>query len=330
MVFFSNCLKNPSDLRIFHYEWISTGYQDITYSGIETVILLNAAPGADMEVRGGDVTIANGDQTPSEDDMTDLGKTPVDKEISQSFIIHNLGEVALQLADSPPVTLIGSDDFTLALHPTEDPIPPGGATECTVQCTPDDSGSRTATVSVANNDPDEDPYLFDVRCTGTVFPRIRVRGNGQVIENGDVTPTVSDHTEFGVLGDTSIARTFSIKNFGTKDLYLYNDPEIVTANHVQFTITRHPPQLIEIGATVTFEVTAYPGAESSPTATITIRNTDENEDPFTFVVHAGGSDEGTGPWPDAGEDQIAIVGERVILNGSGSYNGEASALALPA
>lgn len=302
------------------------GYQDITYSGIETVILINVAPSASIEVRGDGNVIANGDQTPSTRDLTDLGDVPVDGSTSQSFFIHSLSAVPLQLTDVPQVKLIGSADFTVSLQPPSLPIAQGGTAKFTIRCTPSEVGTHRATVSIANSDFTKDPYQFDIQCTGTQAPEISVRGNNQEIENGDDTPSASDHTEFGYLGQTNITRTFHIRNTGTEALHLYNAPDYVTVNHEQFEVTRQPEQEIAVDGATTFAITVHPGPEDAPEATVSIWNTDANEDPFTFTIHAGGSEEDQGPWPDAGPDQIVVVGERVILDGTGSRDSQIASL----
>jgi hypothetical protein len=298
------------------------GYQDVTYSDIETVILINVAPSASIEVQGNGNAITHGDQTPSTSDYTNFGDVPVGKSFSRTFVIRSLNAVPLEITGVSLVVSAGSTDFSVSVQPSALPLNQGDTTTFIVRCTPADTGSKVATVSIASNDAFKTPFQFDIRCDGTQAPEIRVIGNNQDIENGDTSPSVADHTEFGYLEQVPISRTFRIGNSGTEELHLYSNPTYVTIDHPQFTISQQPAQAIAVDGSTPFAVTVVPGPEANPSATVTIWNTDYDEDPFTFQVHAGGSEEETGPWPDAGPDQTVVIGERVILDGSGSRDSQ--------
>ena len=84
-------------------------------------------------------------------------------------------------------------------------------------------GTQTATISIANDDSDENPYTFDVSGLSPPqrLPKRTCSGNTLTIVDGDVTPDVADDTSFP---DTNIlamsTRTFTIENNGTADLTL--------------------------------------------------------------------------------------------------------------
>ena len=78
------------------------------------------------------------------------------------------------------------------------PVASGGGTETfIVTFNPSAAGLRTASISIANNDSDENPYNFDIQGTGLVSPEMDVSGNGNSIGSGDVTPNATDDTDFG-------------------------------------------------------------------------------------------------------------------------------------
>ena len=88
---------------------------------------------------------------------------------------------------------------------------------------PSATGVRTATVSIANDDADEDPYDFAITGTG-ILPEMDVAaGAGPTsIPDGDVSPEAADDTDFGsvdVAGGTN-PNTFTITNTGTAALNL--------------------------------------------------------------------------------------------------------------
>ena len=47
-------------------------------------------------------------------------------------------------------------------------IAAGGSTTFQITCNPSDAGVRTASLSIANNDSDENPYNFAIQGTGTI------------------------------------------------------------------------------------------------------------------------------------------------------------------
>ena len=131
--------------------------------------LAGGAP--EMDVQGNGVSIADEDTTPSTADHTDFGSTAVDGgTVTRTFTILNTGNADLNLTGGPPRVTIGGThaaDFTLT---TDANTPVGAAGQTTFQVTFDPSavGLRTATLSIDNNDGDENPYNFDIQGTGAL------------------------------------------------------------------------------------------------------------------------------------------------------------------
>jgi len=85
-----------------------------------------------------------------------------------TFTIENNGNVDLTLDDVSPFVVIGGAnpaDFTLSIVPSSTIIPTGNTTFA-ITFNPSDTSIRTATVSIANNDTDEDPYTFNLQGEG--------------------------------------------------------------------------------------------------------------------------------------------------------------------
>ena len=110
--------------------------------------------------------------------------------VSHSFTIYNTGDGDLLLTGTPKVTFLGGNaaDFSVSLEPTS-PVAPGGSTTFTVVFNPSAGGLRTTTLSIANNDSDENPYTFAIQGTGTLAPEMDVRGNGVSIPDEDGDPS---------------------------------------------------------------------------------------------------------------------------------------------
>ena len=82
-----------------------------------------------------------------------------------TFTIENLGSANLTYSS---ITNSNTTDFTLDLAVTSTPIVPSGTTTFTVTFNPSTAGAKTTTISILNNDIDEDPYTFTITGTGTV------------------------------------------------------------------------------------------------------------------------------------------------------------------
>lgn len=125
-----------------------------------------------------------------------------------------------------------------------------------------------------------------------VVPEMNLTGNGVSIADGDVTPAAGDHTDFGAtdIAGGSVTRSFTIQNTGTATLTLSGSPLVAigAANAGDFTVIVHPAVSIEAGASTTFQITFDPSAEGGGVATISIANSDANENPYDFAIRGTG------------------------------------------
>jgi hypothetical protein len=138
-----------------------------------TIRFLNEAgplPGPEIRIEGNYTEITDGDSSPSPDDDTDFG--PVDVTagpVTHTFTIKNYGDADLELTATPDKVTLGGDnaaDFSVTLQPAS-PVATLGSTTFEVEFDPSAMGTRTATVTIENNDADEDPYTFAIQGTGT-------------------------------------------------------------------------------------------------------------------------------------------------------------------
>ncbi|WP_340239952.1 choice-of-anchor D domain-containing protein, partial [Emticicia soli] len=124
----------------------------------------------EINLQGNSTDIVNGDTTPSITDHTDFGTQNVASGTMQrTFTIQNTGSLALELSGTPKVVIGGTHaaDFTVTTQPTSPIASINGSTTFTITFNPSASGLRSATVSIANNDTDENPYTFAIQGTGT-------------------------------------------------------------------------------------------------------------------------------------------------------------------
>lgn len=121
----------------------------------------------EIAVEGKTVAIGNGDSSPNSSDGTDLSAVVVGANgLAQNFTISNTGDGALTVN---AITLSGAQagDFSISGVTLPRVVAPNSALNFTLNFAPKAVGLRTATVNIANNDADENPYTFAVQGTGT-------------------------------------------------------------------------------------------------------------------------------------------------------------------
>jgi hypothetical protein len=248
----------------------------------------------EMDVQGNGISIGDGDSTPSLTDGTDFGSIAVLGAISlHNFTIYNTGPGDLILSGSPRVVISGTNaaDFTISVQPSG-VVAPGGSTSFTVVFNPSAVGVRSAALSIANNDLNENPYNFSIQGTGVTAPEIEVRGNTVLILDGDSAPSVYDGSDFGstpVAGGT-VSHSFTINNLGDANLNLTGNPRVAVLgpNAGDFSVTVQPSSFVVPGASTTFTVVFNPSASGLRSAELSIANNDGNENPFNFSIQGTG------------------------------------------
>uniref|UniRef100_UPI00301D0410 FG-GAP-like repeat-containing protein n=1 Tax=Emticicia sp. 17c TaxID=3127704 RepID=UPI00301D0410 len=127
-----------------------------------------------ISVKGNSNWVINGNTTPTTDNNTDFGTQFLATNTVKTFNITNTGTIPLNLSGSPKVAISGANaaDFTVTTQPTSPLVATTGATTFQITFTPASIGLKTATVSIANDDTDENPYTFTIQGTGQSHPII--------------------------------------------------------------------------------------------------------------------------------------------------------------
>jgi alkaline phosphatase D len=171
------------------------GYVLITVSGSQATLQVKGIDGLvkksltlstttakpEFDVVGGGVAINDGDTTPSGVDGTDFGSAAIGtSSITRTFTIKNTGAAALQLTGTPRVQVSGAaaSDFAVTVQPAAS-ILPGSVTTFQVKFTPSAAGLRAATLTIVNNDSNENPYNFSISGTGAS------QASQWIIDDGD-------------------------------------------------------------------------------------------------------------------------------------------------
>ncbi|MEM7390834.1 MAG: DUF2341 domain-containing protein, partial [Verrucomicrobiota bacterium] len=273
--------------------WLWATHQTIASNANFNCYLVTPG-GAEINVLGTNTAlIANGSTTPLVADGTDFGSINVTNAgLGHVFTITNVGATNLFLTNSPVVGVTGHADFTVSVQPAGTNVAVSNAVTFTVLFDPDVVGLRTATVRIASTDTKNNPFTFLVQGTG-VTPEMAIEGtNAAVIADGDSTPARADGSHFGYVDTVGASQdhTFTLRNSGTFALFLTNQPNAIVVNgHPDFTVQTQPAQTnVNIAGTVTFTIRFDAVAIGVRTATVSVLNTDLDENPYTFRVQGVG------------------------------------------
>lgn len=124
----------------------------------------SVTPSPEISVLGNSNPINDGATTTQASNNTDFGTTNTSGgAVVKNFTIRNLGNATLTLSSNPTVT---GSDFTITSNPNLS-IAPSGSTNFSITFNPTSDGNKTATVTILNNDSDENPYTFTIKGVGS-------------------------------------------------------------------------------------------------------------------------------------------------------------------
>ncbi len=126
------------------------------------------------------------------------------------------------------------------------------------------------------------PYIVE---EGVTSPEIEVTGNGVTISDGNTSPRMVLHTNFGSVEGASGSRlrTFTIENNGNADLVI-SSVTISGNDASDFDVTDFPDTTISAGGNSTFNVNFAPADTGEKTATLLIVNNDDDEGTYDFSI----------------------------------------------
>lgn len=128
-----------------------------------------------------------------------------------TFTVENTGSATLNLSGTPRVAISGhTSDFTIDQTSTTATVAATtGTTTFTVTFNPTAGGTRTAVISIANNDSNENPYTFTVTGTGVAStPTLGVSPTS--IAFGTVTTNTTSSQNFFTLTSSNLTGNVTI------------------------------------------------------------------------------------------------------------------------
>jgi hypothetical protein len=241
-----------------------------------------------MQVSGNNQEIANGAMTPSAGNHTKMGSVALNGTITRTFTIRNTGCSNLMLDGTPLVEIGGANPsfFSVIAQPGSSNLGSCATTTFQIRYTGSAMGLHSATVTISNNAPGQDPYTFAISAA-TSAKLMQVRGNAIAIPDGDVTPQPNDWTDFGLVNlNSNRSRSFFIHNLGSTTLNLTGTPRVAISGPGadKFTVTLQPASTVLPGSNRQFSIRFDALAIGDFTATVSIANDDLGADPYTFTI----------------------------------------------
>ena len=199
--------------------------------------------------------------------------------VSRTFVIRNTGTAALS---GLAATVDGSHaaDFTVSGFSATSIAASASAT-LTVTFKPGAAGTRSASLHVASNDADENPFDIALTGSGVAVPEIAVENNeGAGLTDNNSTVAFSA-LNLGAAGET---RAIVIRNTGTAAL----SGIAVSIDGADFTASAPGATTLAAGASTTFNVTFKPLAAGSRSGVLRIASNDADENPFDVKLAGTG------------------------------------------
>ena len=151
-----------------------------------------AGTSPEINLQGNATSIASGDTTPDAADHTDFGSVLTSSgTLTRTFTIQNTGTANLTVG-AISFTGAASADYAVTTAPTS-PVSASGSTTFVVTFNPSTVGACNATISIVNNDSNENPYTFALTGTGLAdtatpdFVNIQFPTAATIAEGGSAT-----------------------------------------------------------------------------------------------------------------------------------------------
>ncbi|MCL6503841.1 MAG: choice-of-anchor D domain-containing protein, partial [Pirellulales bacterium] len=259
-----------------------------------TVFLVIYPHAPNLRLRYGQQEVAHGITA------LDLGGTTVGYPRDYTFHLRNDGTEDL-LLDLPSWSLPAG--FVVHTEPDAS-LAPGRSTRFVLRLAAEALGTYGGTVALASNDPDEDPFEFEISAqVWPASPHILLAVDGVALASG--TSTV----DFGTANlNFPVWRTFVLQNAGTAELEI--DPQQMLLPD-GFSLLAAPPPLLGIGQQAEFVVQFDAATLGTASGTFALPSNALANNPFTLAF--------TATAVTAPEIEITVEGQP-LLHASGTLD----------
>ncbi|MDM8553620.1 choice-of-anchor D domain-containing protein, partial [Desulfococcaceae bacterium HSG7] len=252
---------------------VGAPYNDDDGAESGSAYIFEFSPQPEINLKQGATNIANGGSY-------NFGSKGVNTNTDMVFTIENTGEVNLTVSTALTVSGADSDEFSIQAQPTS-PVTAGGSVTFTVRFSPSSVGAKSATISITNDDSDENPYVLNIQGTGPV-PEINLKQSTTDITNG------GSHDFGSKVAGSDTDAVFTVENIGSADLTLITPLAIGGTEPGEFNIVTQPAATVAPSDNTTFTVRFSPASAGAKAATISIANNDSDENPY--VLNLKGTD----------------------------------------
>ncbi len=230
----------------------------------------------DMSLSGSGTVTPDIDIDPT---SRNFGDVTIGSSSDQVFIVSNTGTGSLSVSS---VSLSGtnSDQFSIQSGGGSYSLDPGSIGNIIIRFSPATTGSKSASLDIASNDPDENPLQTSLSGSGTAVPVPDIAANSSSLEFENV----------GV--GSSQTETVQLSNEGTADLTI-STIALAGDDADQFSILSGGSSgILTPGATRDVEIQFAPVSEGDITAELQIQSNDPDEGTLSIFLN------GTGVVPD--------------------------------
>lgn len=250
-----------------------------------TILPPELLPG-DIHVRFGATSILSGGTLSDGTQIEDIGRL-------MQFTIENPESGMLRLTGDPLVSFgnpVNITSTSLTAPPLVN-IPPTGSTQFSLTYTPQSPGPYSFRVSVANDDPNENPYTWTISGTAVAPPSEMAVVSNVAVADGGV------HAVGQQQRNVNRTITYRIDNTGPGALSLTGVPLVAVAAGTRVSlvsVTTPPPATIPPGGSGTLVITYRVTNTGAFNFTVSIPNTDSNENPYNWTVSGNAAGSGGG------------------------------------
>ena len=212
---------------------------------------------------------------------------------THSVTIENNGGSDLTI--TTPVSAPGSLSncgASISVQPSAT-VSAGSSTTLEVQITPSGGGAYSCTVSIANNDSDENPYVFTITgMAATSAPEMDLLRSATPVADGG-TDAAGD-VDYGVTQTV----TYTIENNGNAPLSLTGGTLVVVTagtNVTSATVTAQPSSSVAASGSTTFTISYQTMGAGAWNFSVSIDNDDSDENPYNWAVSGTSTNAGSTP-----------------------------------
>jgi len=230
-----------------------------------------------------------------------FGETTIGASKTQTIVVSNAGAANLQVTAS---TLSGANAAEFAVTSGAPfTLAPGATRNVAVSFTPASVGSKSANLTLASNDADENPLM------------IALMGNGAMVTTPDIAVNPAAHSYGEVTTGARAMQTIEVSNTGTAVLEV-TAATLTGANAAEFSIqSGGAPFILASGASREMVVSFHPVSTGAKNATLTLTCNDPDENPVQVRLS------GSGRASSSANSYVLLAASKIELNGQKKSEG---------